>query len=223
MPWLDILASAVLILFALSGFFKGFWRNFLSLFSSIVVIVLAILISKPIANLLESWFHVSSGLASSLQPSFANYFQATDWHTGWIYTLLVAFLGKTYLQSEPSAEELATAFSGSVSKILVSIICMVVVFLLIKLVLWLILKFTKKLSIKKSHRILDRIFGILLGIFKGFFVIFVASWILFAIGGVITPIAGWLDNMFASNGFAGWLYKISNHILQNWIFPFLLR
>ncbi len=223
MPWLDILAIGVLIVFALSGFFKGFWRNFISLFSSVVVIVLSILLAKPLSNLLEMWFGAASNIAASMQPGFEDYFLNNDWHSGWMYAVLLVFLGKPFLDTDPDATTLANAFSGAVSKILLCLICIVVVFCIIKLVLWLILKFTSKLNTFKPHRALDRIFGVVLGVVKGFFAIISAAAVLFAIGSIIPPMAGWLDGMYATNPVAKWLYDISVYIVQNWIFPFLLH
>lgn len=223
MPWLDLLVCLLVALFGLIGYVKGFWRTFLSLFSSVVVIVLAILLAKPLANLMESWFGLTSAISNSIQGGIQSYLDSVDFSTGWIHTLLVTFLGDAYVDAGPAISELAANFSIKVAKLLMVVICAIVVFVLLKVVFWLILKFVKKLQFGRSHRPLDRIFGVVLGILKAMFYITTVSWIIFSLGGVITPIASWFDTTFSNNVVAKFFYDISISIMQNWIFPFIFH
>lgn len=223
MPWISLLAIFVLLVFGFVGFFKGFWRSFLSLFSSVVVIGLAFLIAKPVSSALESWFGLASAISHAIEGGTLSFLNSHNIETGWISVLLVAFLGKEFLASHPSNEMIAQSLSQKSAQLLLFVVCMIALYFLIKLVLFFVMKALKKLTFKTPMRALDRSLGIVFGLLKGLFWIVLVCFALFSLGGVFTGLASWIAGILEQNGFAKLLYDFSIWFVQGVIFPFIFH
>lgn len=223
MPWIDIAFAVILVIFLLIGVFKGFWKTFVSLFSTLVLLIIGILLAKPLSGLLENWFGFISSIASSMQGGLESYFTTTDYHTGWIYGVLLVVMGKDYLMTDPDVHTLSVDFSVKLGTIIVVAICAIALLIIFKIILMIILKVSQVFNRNSIHRSLDRVFGGVLGVLKGGFFIFGICSLAFTIGSLIPPLADWLTTMFAENQFASTLYNWSVSILQDLILPFIFH
>ena len=220
MFWLDILIIFILVLCALIGLIRGFLRSIISLCSTLVTLVLAIWLAKPLGGVIDNWFGLSGAIASSLEPTFLNFFTTNNTSSGWVAQLISIFLGSGYMESSPSAEQIATDFSSAVGSVITIIICAVVLYILIRIVLWVLSRLFRKITRNRTIGAVDRILGTVIGLAKGFLYIFIALGIIFLLGSFITPLGAWVDNMMGQNAITSAFYGWTSSFMQNTLLPF---
>lgn len=220
MPWLDIIVIGVLIIFAIIGLMRGFLRGVLSLFSTLVTLILAIWLAKPVSGIVDSLFGLTNAFAGSLEPTFLNFFTNTGYTLPWIAQLLNVIMGAEYMAGEPAVEVLSADFAHSVGQIITIIICVAVLYILIRIVLWLLGKLFRKITQNRTIGGLDRIFGVFIGVAKGFLYIFVVLGITFLLGSFIAPIGAWVDNMMGANAITHTFYHWMINFMQSTLLPF---
>ncbi len=220
MPWLDILIIFILVLCALIGLIRGFLRSVISLCSTLVTLVLAIWLAKPLSGVIDGWFGLSEAIASSLEPTFLNFFATNDTSSGWVAQLISIFLGSGYMESSPPAEQIAVDFSSAVGSVITIIICAVVLYILIRVLLWVLSRLFRKITRNRTIGAVDRILGTVIGVAKGFLYIFIALGIIFLLGSFITPLGAWVDNMIGQNTITNAFYGWTSDFMQNTLLPF---
>lgn len=220
MPWLDIILIGVLVIFGLIGLIRGFLRGVLSLFSTLVTLVLAIWLAKPVSGIVDSIFGLTNTLAGALQPTFLDFFSTNDYAVGWIAQLLAIIMGATYMSGSPTVETLSADFAHNVGNIITIAICAVVLYLIIRIVLWLLGKLFRKITQNRTISGLDRILGVFIGLAKGALYIFVVMGICFFLGSFIAPLGAWLDNMLGLNPVSHEVYGWVTGFIQNTLIPF---
>jgi len=220
MPWLDIILIGVLVIFALVGLIRGFLRGVLSLFSTLVTLVLAIWLAKPVSGIVDSIFGLTNAFAGVLQPTFLDFFSTNDYTVGWIAQLINVIMGAGYMGTSPTVETISTDFAQNVGNIITIAICAVVLYAIIRVVLWLLGKLFKKITQNRTIGGIDRIFGIFIGLAKGALYIFVVMGIGFFLGSFIAPIGAWLDNMLGLNPVSHEVYSWVTTFIQNTLLPF---
>lgn len=144
MGWVDIVFICLIVIFAIVGICKGLFESILSIFSSALSIVVAILVSKHVAALLNKMCKANEFFSGLLQK----------W--GWINADGATVFGKTYTAAQ----------IGNACTVIISILA---VWLLIKLVIWLLSKlFDNATSGSSALSGLNRVLGLIFGAAKGF-------------------------------------------------------
>lgn len=144
MGWIDIVFIALIVVFALIGLARGLFESILSIFSSALSIIVAILASKYVAAFLNNITNCNAFFAEKM----------VAW--GWVPAEGATLFGKVF-----SPEQLATT--------LTIILSVVSVWLLIKLAIWLLSKLFDNVT-ASSNAIsgLNRVLGMIFGAAKGF-------------------------------------------------------
>ena len=144
MGWIDIVFIALIVVFALVGLAKGLFESILSIFSSALSIVIAILASKYVASFLNSVTHCNAFFAEKM----------VAW--GWVPAEGATLFGKVF----------STAQLANTCTIILAIVS---VWLLIKLAILLLSKlFDGVTSSSNAISGLNRVLGMIFGAAKGF-------------------------------------------------------
>lgn len=224
-PIIDIILVLLLVCFLLVGLFKGFWRSLFALLSSFVTLLLAILIAKPVASLLDGWFHISGALSNSFHGGIENYVDQHGYTNGWMAQVMRIVLGKDYqsLVVGGDTTNLVNTFSHELGYITLVFICVVVLYIAIRLLLLLLSKILKKITSKGVMKGLDRSLGAVFGTFKGIVVVFIAFGVAFELSTFITAIGDWINSMLIYNPISKFVYGLTKQIIENIIMPFITR
>jgi len=220
MPWLDIIIIGVLVIFGIVGLIRGFLRGILSLFSTLVTLVLSIWLAKPVSGIVDNLFGLTNALAGTLEPNFLNFFSTNNYTVGWIAQLINIIMGTGYLATNPSVEVISADFAQSVGNIITIAICAVVLYIIIRIVLWLLGKLFRKITQNRAISGLDRILGVFIGLAKGFVYTFIVLGLAFFLGSFIAPIGAWVDNMMGLNPIANAFYGWVTGFMQTTLLPF---
>lgn len=217
MPWIDIGVLVLILIFGIVGISRGFLRSLLALFSSLVTLILAIWLAKPVAGVVDSLFGLSNAFAGMLEPGFLETF--TGWSgSGWLAEVVKIILGADALTLE--APELASQFAGAVGNIISIAICAVVLYFVIRFILFLLGKLFRTITQNRAINGLDRILGFVIGAAKGVLAVFIICGLMFVLGSIIPGVASWTDQILGANTVARTLYGWSVEILETTIIPF---
>lgn len=217
MPWIDIAVIVLILIFGIVGVARGFLRSLLALFSSLVTLILAIWLAKPVSGVVDSLFGLSGAFSGMLEPGFLDTF--TGWSgTGWLAEVVKIILGADALALEPSV--LANQFAGAVGNIISIAICAVVLYFVIRFILFLLGKLFKSITKNRAVNGLDRILGFVIGVAKGLVVVFLICGLVFVLGTVIPGLASWTDEMLGFNTVSQTIYGWAMEIMENTVIPF---
>ena len=143
MGWVDIVFIGLIVVLAIIGLSKGLFESILGIFSSILSIVIAIMVQKPVTNLINKMVDTNKLFSDLL----------IKWK--WINESGATIFGKTY-----TVEQI-----GNVCTVVVSILA---VWLLIKLAILLLSKlFDSATSNNSALSGLNRVLGLIFGAAKG--------------------------------------------------------
>ena len=146
MGWVDIVFIALLVIFAIIGLAKGLFESILSIFSSVLSVAIAILVSKPVTSLINKVVDTNKFFSELL----------VKW--GWIGEEGATIFGKTYTVTQ----------IGNACTTIASILA---VWLLIKLAIWLLAKlFDSATTSSSALSGLNRVLGLVFGAAKGFLI-----------------------------------------------------
>ncbi len=135
--WCDIILAVLIIIFAIVGIVRGFVDSVLSIFSSLVSLVVSYFLAKYVATLLDNWFHVNKMFSNMLG----------SWGLG---ESVGGF----------SRENIASCITFLLSMLLVWIILKIVILLVSKL-------FSSVTANSSTLSTLNRVFGGVFGFVKG--------------------------------------------------------
>ena len=142
MHWIDIVIIAILGLFALIGFWKGFFDGILSLCSIFVSLLISIKVANPFANLIRKVVDIDGWFNTLLENQF---------HVG---DSMVVF-GNSYPR-----EKVAT--------FLTVLLCGILIFIFIRCLIALLKNLFKSITSKSlTLSGINRLLGLLLGAIKG--------------------------------------------------------
>lgn len=236
MNWIDIIILLILVFFVGWGFYKGLIFSVLSLFGNFVNFIISLALTRPVASLLNSWFHLegalTNGFASHLTKMSAGFntnivgMTTSEIRSHVASTLTeskfpMKNLFKTMLRIDgdsiinKTSLSLNDILSKSFAQFFTLIISFVIVFVLIWLVLFLISLISKQAKKVDGIRITDRILGLVFGIIKGSFVICVVFAILafFNENGVLAPLFDYIKESTLGNFF----YSNVNYLVDKYI------
>ena len=220
MPWVDIGVIVVLLIFAIVGSFKGFLKTLLGLFGTIVTIVIAVLLSKVVNGLFESWFGINSALAGSLHPTIEA--ECSDGVLSGVILLFAQIVMKGYdltNSSVVSSPDFIDAFANSLGTILGTAITVVILFILLKILVFILSIVIEKITSIKVVGKIDKGLGLMLGFIKGALVVFVLFGVVYLLSPMITPLGDLVETVRASNSITAEVYSWSCKLMDEVIIP----
>lgn len=224
-PIIDIIVVILLVCFVLMGLIKGFWRSLFALLSTFVTILLAILLAKPLASLLDGWFHVSTVFANSMHGGIESYVNSHGYSSGWMAIAMKIVLGNNYkdLVEGDDTSTLVNNFSDALGHLALILICVVVLFIVLKIILHFLSKILKKITEKGVMKGVDKSLGAVFGLIRGAVTIFICFGVMFELCSFITPVGDWFNGLLAHNPVSNFLYDITKNLLQNVVIPFFTK
>ena len=192
---IDVLIVALIAVFAIIGLRKGFFKSVLSLFSTLVLIIISILGSGLLAKLINKIYNFTGLIAGKLCKSIAGmgaFYSETipsgvsgadivnniPAGTNGFLKKLMSYVLKPLSASEIEGSTVAEIVSGSFASIIMLIICAIVLFVLIKIVLSLVSRFFDNITRNRVFGATNKLLGACFGAVKGFLVIIVFTIVL---------------------------------------------
>lgn len=183
---LDLAVAILLLTFAFIGYHKGFLKSLIALFSTTVVIALAVYFSNGFARLINSVYDFTALIAEKLVPSierissiysmsFPSGMSGTEFYNSYIdasstNTILKRFFKfalKGYSSSEIEGLKVAEVLAGSVASIIMTIIAGILLFILIKVALAFLSRFFDNITRTRVLGGLNKILGFAFGAIQG--------------------------------------------------------
>ena len=146
MGWIDIVFIALIVVFAIVGLARGLFESILSIFSTALSIIVAILASKYVAAFLNNITNCNVFFAEKM----------VAW--GWVPAEGATLFGKVFTPNQ----------LANTCTIILAVVC---VWLLIKLAIWLLSKLFDNVTASSSAVSgLNRVLGMIFGAAKGFLI-----------------------------------------------------
>lgn len=192
---IDVIIVALIAIFAIIGLRKGFFKSVLSLFSTIVVLVISILGAGLLAKLINKIYNFTGLIGDKLCKGIAGMgeFYSKEIPAGISGAEIVnsipsstnGFLKKlmSYVLNPLSASEIegatvAEIVSGSFASVIMLIISAIILFILIKIVLAIVSKFFDNITRNRVFGATNKLCGAAFGAVKGFLVVIVFTIVL---------------------------------------------
>ena len=236
---IDIIVVAVLVIFGIIGFCKGFFKSILSFFSWAVCLIVAVFSAKYVANWLNHIYDFSGligrGISNELL-SYNEYFStlATNYNVDNIPSGmgLLGQLTKVVFSSNIEGnfaenETIASVVGASLGHVVMVIITAILIFVILKIVLFIINKIVDKITKTKVIGVLNKIFGLVFGVLKAGFIVVVFNVVLVfltlipAVNNTITPLVQ--ENTYVERVIYNQTdrfvekYIINEGAMQNWL------
>lgn len=228
MSVLDIIVIAVLAIFAIIGFVKGFLNTLLSLFGNLASLAIAIVIVKPCAKFLDGIFHIVDWLggliingvqnanilpdlsASTMTPDgVISYLKQTNTLLGKFTSL---FVDTSVAEYGAGATDLVSTLTQSMGNFAAMVFTVIVMFILIRIAVLILSKIFDAITKKSALSGLDRLLGGVFGFCKGALMVTVILSIMYTISPIFPQIDGWIQD----SSFTNWLYSYVNELV-NWL------
>ena len=183
---LDLVVVILLLTFAFLGYHKGFLKSLIALFSTTVVIAIAIYFANGFARLINSVYDFTALIAEKLAPSierissvysmaFPTGMSGTEFYNSYIdtsstNTILKRFFKfalKGYSSSDIEGLKVAEVLAGSIASIIMTIIAGILLFILIKIALSFLSRFFDNISRTRVLGGLNKILGFAFGAIQG--------------------------------------------------------
>lgn len=241
---LDIVVLSAIVIAGILGFRKGFLKAILDLFSWVVCLIVAILLAKYVARLINGIYNfaglIGGKIASGLKGDYFNtpinemgYADKAQFvgnipaGTNGFLTQIIKIVinsSKFDMQSSVTMGKLVGTSIGSVSMVIISGI---LVFVVLKIVVFILTKIFNKIANTKVLGTLNKIFGAVFGVLKAGCVIFILNFIVCLltllpfVNRTIKPLVQ--DNTHiekliynATDKFTG-KYIINGKLIQGWV------
>ncbi len=225
MSILDIIVIAILAVFALIGFIKGFLNTVLSLFGNLASLAIAIVIVKPCARFFDSIFHLVDWLGGLIIKGIANILPDLSATTmtadevinhlntqqGLIGRLTALFVNKD-LTYGVGASDLSATLSTNMGQFATTVFTVIIMFILIRIGILILSKIFDAITKKRALSGLDRLLGLVIGLVKGAVVLTCVLSVLYTLSPIIPQIDAWIQQ----SSFTNWLYGYVNQLI-NWV------
>lgn len=178
---IDIVALAVIIIFAIIGVIQGFTKTFITAFGGILALLLAGLLSSSMSNFLEDKFSFITSVAGKLGGVMKNIFgDVVDTPVGgstedlltkqgiamWLVKLIFSI--KTEVPPETTINSIICPIFAYYVVVIISFI---VLFILFKILFALLSRIVKSLYVFKLVLATDKVLGLVLGIARGIIIV----------------------------------------------------
>ena len=192
---LDVLIVALLVIFGFIGFRKGFFKSVLSLFSTIVVVVISFLCAGHLAKLINKIYDFTGLIAGKLCGGIASM------GTFYSQTIPEGVSGKDLINSIPASTNgflkklmsyvleplsagdvqgstVAEIVSGSFASIIMLIISAIVLFIAIKIIIAIASRLFENITRNRVFGAVNKLGGFAFGAIKGFLIILIFTVVL---------------------------------------------
>lgn len=185
---IDVTVVAVIVIFALIGLFKGFFKSIMSMISTFVVLIASVFLASPFAKLMNKIYDFTGWIAGKLCKSIAGMgaFYSQPIHgmsgsevasnipsstNGFLKKLMTNVL-KPLSASDIEGATVADIVSGSFASIIMLVISAIVVFILIKIVVAIATRLFENITRNRVFGFANKLFGGVFGACKGLLVVF---------------------------------------------------
>lgn len=244
---IDVAIVALLIIFGIIGFKKGFLKSFISLFSWVVCIIVAIFTCKYVASWLNGIYNFSGWIGDKIANGLngvneiftqsVSSFASTDAiiselgnvnMNGLLYQLVKVVFSNSNITDTSTVDGSISSYVGaSLGHIIMLIISAILVFIILKIVIALLSRLFDNIARTKILGGLNKILGLALGLLKAgciiiiFNAILVALSLIPAVNNTFTPLIQ--DNthiervIYNQTDELVGKYLIEGNMLQDWI------
>jgi len=183
---IDIAIVMILLCFAIVGFKKGFLKSIIALFSTVVVLILAVYFANHFAKLLNSVYDFTSFIAKKLTPSiekidsiykstFPEGMSGSEFYHAYIAgsgtnTIVKKFFQyalKGFSAESIAGLKVAEVLAGSIASLIMTIVAGLILFILIKIAVNLLSRLFDNIASIKIFGGLNKLFGFVFGAIKG--------------------------------------------------------
>jgi len=211
----DIIIIAIVALFAIIGFIRGFLNSFISLFGNIASLAVAIIICKPACAFIDGIFNLTGFLTGKIAEGLVTTLPEITNLTGeqivtamneqglsFLDRLIVPFIDKT--TTFATTADLAAALGNKVAALAALVITAIGLFILVRIAVLLLSKLFNSISKSRALSGLDRLLGLVLGTLKGALIVAVILAILYVLNSI--PVIGNLLNTLQESVIVQWAY-----------------
>lgn len=183
---IDLIVALTLLTFAFLGYHNGFLKSLIALFSTTIVILIAIYFANGFAKLINSIYDFTALIADKMAPSiekmsevysmtFPSGMSGTEFYNSYIdasstNSLIKKFFKfalKGYSSSELEGLKVSEVLAGSVASIIMTIIAGILLFILIKIALSFLSRLFDNISRTRVLGGLNKIIGFAFGALQG--------------------------------------------------------
>ena len=225
MSVIDIVVIAILGVFAIIGFVKGFLNTLLSLFGNLASLALAIVIVKPCLKFFDGIFHMVEKFGALIMDGIASYLPDLSGTTmtgtevashltgqGVLGKLISFFIDRTdSVTYGQGATDLVQTLQNGLGGFAATVVTVIVMFILIRIAIFFLSKIFDAITKKTAIGGLDRILGIAFGAVKGALAVFS----LLSIAYSLSPLIPQIDAYISDANFARWIYGYVEQVI-NW-------
>lgn len=224
MGTMDIIVIAILAVFALIGFVKGFLNTILSLFGNLASLAVAIVIVKPCTKFFDSVFKLVDKLGGALLNGVATLLPELSDKTmsgadvishlngGGLLGRLTAMFVDSSATYGAGATDLNATLSTNMGQFATTIVTVLIMFVLIRFGVFLLSKIFDAITKKSAISGLDRLLGFICGFIKGAIIVTCALSIMYTLSPIFPKVNEWISNA----SFSSWLYGYINQLID-WI------
>lgn len=186
----DVLIIAILAIFGLIGLRKGFFKSVLSLFSTLVIIIISIAFAGHLANLVNKIYNFTGLIAGKLSKGIASmgaFYSETipagvsgkdiisniPSSTNGFLKKLMSYVLEPLSASDIEGATVAEIVSGSFASIIMLIICAIVLFILIKIVIAIASRLFDNITRNRVFGATNKLLGLGFGVVKGFLILII--------------------------------------------------
>ncbi len=176
----DIVALALVLIFAIVGLKQGFAKSFISTFGTLIALVLASLLCNSFATFLQNKFGLVETIGNALPGTLSNIFgedvmnvtlaQATENKlseagvASWIINIVISMQNNTSIPTDTTLNQI---LCPTIAYYVVIVIAFVLLLIIFKILLWLLGKIIIKMYTIKAIKITDCTLGFVFGLIKG--------------------------------------------------------
>ena len=211
----DIILGAIILLFVIIGYMKGFAHSFLRTIDWILAVVAAYIWSEPLGAFLREHTKIYDGIYDKIAAKFGDSLSNAIAGLDMLPKVLTDVLSS-------AGTKITTQLSENMANTVFQILCFVVIVLAVKIILMLIIGFFDRKHDDDGSFIgaVDRLLGLLMGAIKGLLIVFVLLALAIPAANMFAPdkVQMFYDTM-QSSYFAHYLYD--NNLLLRLIRSFI--
>lgn len=191
----DVAIIALLVIFGLIGFKKGFFKSVISMISTLVIIIISIFCASPLARVINKLYDftglIAKGICKSIasmgpfysQPisggvSGADLVNNIPKSTNGFLKKLMSYVLKPLSAGDIQGATVADIVSGAFASVIMLIICGIVLFILIKIILAIATRLFENITRNRVFGATNKILGLVFGAIKGFIIVLIFSVVL---------------------------------------------
>lgn len=166
----DLIIVAVMLLFIFLGYKKGLTGSLIKLLSFVIAIVLAVILYKPVGNVVIENTTIDDNIRTSLNETFG--VQENKQEEKNEENVPSSIMNNINKEIENATDEVKTNVIDETTKTLVYVESAIVIFLAVKVVLLIVSLFTSQITKLPIIRQVDKIGGLAYGAIEGVVIVY---------------------------------------------------